>query len=432
MFIKNMKIVLITPNYAPEQGACAERVRNLAEFLHNKGHEILVITALPNYPKGKIFDTYRNRFHKTEIINHITVLRYWLFASHSKNLFFRLLAMLSLAITVLFALPKIMKFKPNFVYVQSPPLFLVISGYLIAKICKAKFWLNLSDLWSNVLLDLGVISNSWVYKMIQKIEHFLYQKADLVSGQSQEIVENVKNIRSIKNVKNIATQLDNYQQLQVFLCRTGVDCNMFQPYLSIGSKPLDRYSHNKPYKIRFVYAGLLGIAQGVLEFCEQVSLPENVELHIYGDGAERNSIAKYIANHAEKQLFLHHSLPQIELARVLPTFDAALILQRKSIFGTIPSKLYEAMACGLPIMYVGNGEGEKLMQEFNLCKTFSQLSQVHDGMKLFVFLIQYRQEYCDEKRKNARLAAEMYFDRYKILEDFYSKIIIFESATDID
>lgn len=409
-----MKIVLITPNYAPEQGACAERVRNLAEFLRNKGHEILVITALPNYPKGKIFDTYRNHFHKTEIINHITVLRYWLFASHSKNLFFRLLAMLSLAITVLFAVPKIMKFKPNFVYVQSPPLFLAISGYIIAKICKAKFWLNLSDLWSNVLLDLGVISNSWIYKMIQKTEHFLYQKADLVSGQSQEIVENVKNIREITK------QLDNYEELQVFLCRTGVDCSVFQPLQNIKSQD-NKVQKNK---IRFVYAGLLGIAQGVLEFCEQVSLPENVELHIYGDGAERNSIAKYIANHAEKQLFLHQSLPQTELAHVLPTFDVALILQRKSIFGTIPSKLYEAMACGLLIMYVGNGEGDKLMQEFNLCKTFSRLSQVHEGMKLFTFLIQNKPEYCDEKRKNARLAAEKNFDRHKILEDFYSKIVM--------
>ena len=152
-----LKHFLFTPNYAPEQGACAERVRNLAEFLQQKGHEILVVTALPNYPKGKIFTNYQNYFHTSEVINQITVLRYFLFASHSNNLFFRVLAMVSLAIHVLFSLPKLLKFKPDIVYVQSPPLFLAISAYFLSKICKAKFWLNLSDIWSNVLLDLGII-----------------------------------------------------------------------------------------------------------------------------------------------------------------------------------------------------------------------------------------------------------------------------------
>ena len=398
MSINPMKIVIITPNYAPEQGACAERVRHLAEFLHKKGHTILVITALPNYPTGKIFSTYAKTFHATEVINEITVLRYWLLPSHSKNLFFRLLAMLSLALTTLFSLPKIIKFKPTLVYVQSPPLFLALSGYIIAKLCKAKFWLNLSDLWSSVLLDLGIISTSFIYKSIQQLEFFLYKKAYLLSGQSQEIVNFIQPI---------------VVHSRVFLCRTGVDTELFKPI----------YTKEPTKKIRFVYAGLLGIAQGVLDFCKQVSFPDEVELHIYGDGAERMALTKYLSNNPTKPIFLHAPLPQPILATILPTFDVALLMQRTTIYGTVPSKLYEAMACGLLIVYVGGGEGQKLMQEFNLYHTLFQNSQPVESIKEIISLLYLNPTHSQLYRKKAREVAVNQFDRGKILEEFYKKMM---------
>jgi glycosyltransferase involved in cell wall biosynthesis len=418
-----MKIVLVTPNYAPEQGACAERVRYLAEFLREKGHEILVITALPNYPKGKIFDSYRHIFHKTETINDIKVLRYWVFASHSKNLIFRLLAMLSLAITLLFSLPKVLKFRPNFVFVQSPPLFLAISGYLMAKLCKAKFWLNLSDLWSSVLIDLQILSNSFLYKFIKKLEHFLYHKADLISGQSQEIIDEINNILQDKK--------SNYKaNSKILLSRTGVNCDLFQPVADFSPQKVAccglksaATDNDNPKKIKLVYAGLLGIAQGVFEFCKAANLPENVEFHIYGEGAERNMIAKYLLANPQKPIFLHFALSQKDLALVLPNFDAALILQQKSIFGTVPSKLYEAMACGLLILYVGGGEGGKLIEKFDIGLPLLSIQECEMAIEILAKSLDTKLEIGKNitKRKNARIAAENYFDRTKILEEFYRK-----------
>jgi glycosyltransferase involved in cell wall biosynthesis len=396
-----MKIVLFTPNYAPEQGACAERVRNLAEFLQQKGHEILVVTALPNYPKGKIFAKYQNQLHTTEVINQITVLRYFLFASHSNNLFFRVLAMVSLALHVLFSLPKLLKFKPDMVYVQSPPLFLAISAYLLSKICKAKFWLNLSDIWSNVLLDLGIIGKTTFYTILQKIEFYLYQQATFLSGQSAEIIQHIQANTSGK---------------QVFLCRTGVNCQVFCP--AITSKPNTQNTQT----IRLVYAGLLGIAQGVYAFCEQISLPIHTELHIFGDGAEKNKILKYITKNPNKNIFLHDSIPQIELAKILVTFDIALILQRKTIFGTVPSKLYEAMACGLPIMYIGGGEGAALVNQYQVGKSFLQVADFANHLAFLSNIIQNNPEKLATLQKNARFAAEQNFDKYTILENFYQEI----------
>ena len=227
----------------------------------------------------------------------------------------------------------------------------------------------------------------------------MYQKATLLSGQSAEIVQHIQ---------------ENTDKKQVFLCRTGVNCQVFCPASNTSKQ--DRQT------IRLVYAGLLGIAQGVYAFCEQISLPIHTELHIFGDGAEKNKIRKYVTKNPHKNIFLHDSIPQIELAKILITFDIALILQRKTIFGTVPSKLYEAMACGLPIMYIGGGEGAALVNQYQVGKSFLQVSDFANNLALLSNIIQNNPEKLVTLQKNARFAAEQNFDKYTILENFYQQI----------
>jgi hypothetical protein len=395
-----MKIVLLTPNYFPEKGACAERVRYLAEFLYQQGHEVLVVTTLPNYPQGKIFETYKNRLYQTETINKIQVLRYWVYASHNKNLFHRLLTVISMAIMVLFSWLKLLKFRPQFVYVQSPPLFLALSGFILATFCQAKLWLNVSDLWSRVLVDLDILQSkrSIIYKLLHKIELFLYAKASFITGQSQEIINEILP-----------------HNTQTILCRTGVDCALFKPmFLPITEQKLKRQP------IRLVYAGLLGLAQGVLAFCQELVLPPLVELHIYGEGAEKDEIALYLKQNPEKRIFLHPAILQNDLAMILPTYDIALILQCKTIFGTVPSKLYEAVACGLQVWYLGGGEGANLVQKYDVGQVFSSHQTCyHTIAQLNHSNFIERQTWQAHKEKYHQIALQ-HFDRQKILKTCYN------------
>ena len=118
-------------------------------------------------------------------------------------------------------------------------------------------------------------------------------------------------------------------------------------------------------KIRIVYAGLLGVAQGVLKLCEELDY-SNIELHIYGSGAEQIEIESFIINNPELPIVYHGELTRHELHKVLPQFDIAIIPLLNRIYGSVPSKIFEYAKLGLPILYFGGGEGEMIVRENKL------------------------------------------------------------------
>ena len=120
---------------------------------------------------------------------------------------------------------------------------------------------------------------------------------------------------------------------------------------------------NQPIKI--FYAGLLGIAQAVRELCEKLNLNElNIELHIFGDGAEKNQIEALLSS--EKKIFFHGMMERNDLHEKLKTFDVAIVPLKTRIYGSVPSKIFEYGSLGFPILYFGGGEGETIVDENNM------------------------------------------------------------------
>jgi glycosyltransferase involved in cell wall biosynthesis len=334
-------VLILSPNYPPEQGACASRIRYMAQGLAEAGYEVEVLTAMPNYPKGKIFRKFRNKLFFKQIDDDVVVKRYLVYASHSAHLLPRLLSMFSLSFAVLFHVFSAKKGKPSLVIAQSPPLLLALSAYWLSKVYKADFILNVSDLWPRALLDLGAIRKGWGYKLASGVEQFLYRKAKLCIGQSKEILAHIE---------------AHAPQTPSFLYRTGVDCELFMPQ--------DRHTPPVAYPFRMVYAGLLGIAQAILSICENVNFNElGTELHIYGDGYERKPLEKYLRKNPNLGIYLHDSVPHIQVPAILQGYDAVLVTQKNIVLGTVPSKIYEAMAMGLPILFCGGGEGAEIILE---------------------------------------------------------------------
>ncbi len=331
-------VLILSPNYPPEQGACASRIRYMAQGLAKAGYEVEVLTAMPNYPKGKIFTKFRNKLFVRLIDDGVAVNHYLVYASHSAHLLPRLLSMFSLSFAVLFHVFSAKKQTPNLVIVQSPPLLLALSAYWLSRVYKADFILNVSDLWPRALLDLGAIRRGLGYRLASWVENFLYQKAKLCIGQSEEILTHIK---------------AQSPQTPSLLYRTGVDCQLFQ------AKEIQT-AQTTPFRI--VYAGLLGIAQGILSVCEHVNFKElETELHIYGDGYERKPLENYLKKNPNLGIFLHDSVPHAQVPSVLQSYDTVLVTQKNVVFGTVPSKIYEAMATGLPILFCGGGEGAEII-----------------------------------------------------------------------
>ncbi|HNU60557.1 MAG TPA: glycosyltransferase WbuB, partial [Aquaticitalea sp.] len=147
------EILVITSYYPPETGAASNRIHHLANGLKIKGYNVSVLTPLPNYPTGKIFEQYKGKTRDLTIENGITVHRLWIYASNSKNKLLRLLAMLSYSLSLIWFF--LWKKIPDKVIVQSPPLLVAFTCMLFLKSKKRKVILNISDLWPIAGLELG-------------------------------------------------------------------------------------------------------------------------------------------------------------------------------------------------------------------------------------------------------------------------------------
>lgn len=335
------EILIISNYYPPEKGAAANRIEQLALKLYENNYKVFVVCPLGNYPKGELFPEYKNKFSVSENRDNITVKRLWIYPSVSKNIFVRIVSVLSFSIGLFFYL--MFANTPRKVVVQSPPLLLSFVSVLVLSLKRKKIILNVSDLWPLAAIELNALKkNSFSHKISLFMEHFIYKKASVVLGQSNEILTHVKNIYPDKNG---------------FL---------YQNFPDHKSKIMElKTNTNEPIKI--FYAGLLGIAQGVLELCKKIDLEtKNIELHIFGDGAEKQQIEEFIKAQKHQKIFFYGMMDRNVLHEKLKTFDIAIVPLKVRIYGSVPSKIFEYGSLGFPILYFGGGEGGDIVAENNL------------------------------------------------------------------
>lgn len=335
------EILIISNYYPPEKGAAANRIEQLALKLHQNNYKVSVICPLGNYPKGELFPEYKGKFSVTEKRENITVKRLWIYPSVSKNLLVRLISVLSFSLSLFFYL--LIKKTPRKVVVQSPPLLLSFISVFVLSLKNKKIILNISDLWPLAAIELNALKeDSFSHKFSLFLERFIYKSATLVLGQSDEIITHVKSLFSDKN------------------------CFLYRNFPDHKVENLDLITEqNQPIKI--FYAGLLGIAQGVLELCEKIDLNGlNIELHIFGDGAEKMQIEALISSEKGKNIFFHGMMERKDLHEKLKSFDIAIVPLKTRIYGSVPSKIFEYGSLGFPILYFGGGEGGDIVTKNNL------------------------------------------------------------------
>ncbi len=335
------EIVIISNYYPPEQGAAANRIEQLALKLYQNNYKVTVICPLGNYPKGALFPEYKGKFSVVENRDNITVKRLWIYPSVSKNILVRIVSILSFSLSLFFYL--LFKKTPKKAIVQSPPLLLSFISVLVLSLKNKKVILNISDLWPLAAIELEALkAGSFSHKISLFFERYIYKKASLVLGQSNEIITHVKTI---------------VPQKACYLYRNFPDHQVSEMAL--------KTTENQPIKI--FYAGLLGVAQGVLGLCKKIELEGlNIELHLFGDGAEKSQIEALILAKKEQQIFFHGMLERKALHETLQSFDIAIVPLKTRIYGSVPSKIFEYGALGFPILYFGGGEGETVVKENGL------------------------------------------------------------------
>lgn len=335
------EILIISNYYPPEKGAAANRIEQMALQLQKNKYSVSVVCPLGNYPKGALFPEYKGKFSVTENQNGIRVKRLWIYPSNSKNKAKRLLSIVSFATVLVLYL--LFKKTPKKVVVQSPPLLLSFLSVAVLSLKKKKIILNVSDLWPMAALELNALKKgSLSHKVSLFMERFIYKNATVVLGQSQEILDHIYTL---------------FPNKIGFLYRNYPDLDGKQLALTTSTES----------KIKIFYAGLLGVAQGVDALCQHIKLENTlIELHIFGDGAEKKEIEDYLKHHPNQPIFFHGMIDRNTLHSTLKSFDIAIVPLTTRIYGSVPSKIFEYGSLGFPILYFGGGEGETIVEEYDL------------------------------------------------------------------
>lgn len=382
-----MKIVLLTEYYKPEMGASQNRLYEMVMGLKDAGNDISVVTGMPNYPTGKIFDGYGGKFKSSETIDGVFIKRFWLHASNSKKAIPRILNMISFSITAFCALPYLRKVKPDYLIVESVPLPITFTARILAKLCGTKLVGNVPDLWPLTAKEMGAMSgDSLLYKFLEKVERRFYRKSYIILGQSQQIVDYIA----------------DHGGKEVYLFRNGVDNRRFAS--------LKRTRSDNRFVI--TYAGILGYAQGLYEMIQNVNFKEiGAEFHIYGAGGEKEQIEAYLKENPDRGVFYHGSVAREDVPQILTDSDATLVPLIKQIYGAVPSKIYESMAAGLPILFSGEGEGQRIVEKYEIGLVAA--AKDYEKIKVNIAILASDKELREKMRKNCVECANNVFNRPK-------------------
>lgn len=335
-------IAIFCNTFPPELSGASGRMYHLAVLLRNAGYSVQVICALPNYPGGRIFPQYRGRRIVDEVIDGIPVKRVALFPSNVSNILVRGFSQLSLVASMrLQAYRWLLKKKPALIITSSPPLPMAADVVYFFRKKGIKVLLNVSDIWPLSASTLGALSEGSVYRYLQRKERQMYAGAIAITAQSEA---------SLQHIRTIQPKIG-----PSFLYR-----NLPLP------SPVER-ENDPPITIRIIYPGVLGHAQGILKFCRDIPLSKlGIGLDIYGKGPEYGAIKKWLTQHPELDIRLMEPVVPKELVGLLGNYRAMLIHLNTEIEGAVPSKLFTAIANGLPVLFNAGGEGAALVQQYQL------------------------------------------------------------------
>jgi glycosyltransferase involved in cell wall biosynthesis len=388
------RLLVLTQYFPPEIGAAQTRLFELGQELSSLGWDIEVLTALPNYPTGMVFTGYSSGKPVREVIGRFAVIRVPLRPAQ-KGFVNRLICYYSFVLSAI-RWGRTLCEKPDVMFVESPPLFIGLAAVSLSKHWRIPFVFNVSDLWPESAKSMGVVKNRLLLNLAERLELSYYRRAALVTGTSDEIVSSVRR-RSSTSAEVISN---------------GVDVDRFGPqYASSEARSLlgthDRFT--------FVYAGVMGVAQGldrILDVAAAVRDLTNVQFVLIGDGAEREALKRRIEVQSLHNVRLLDPQPKERIPSLLAAADCVFNVLKFAIPGAVPSKIYEAMASGLPILFGGEGEGARriLQAKAGLVAPYDDIPCIEQAVRQLVSSPALRRELGEA----GRLAAEKFYSRKQI------------------
>lgn len=403
-----MKILILTQYFPPETGAPQNRLHSLASYLSEFGAEVSILTAMPNYPKMEIYEGYKGKFFKKETDGPLTIYRSWIYVKKSKGVVARLLNYFSFVFSSLF-IGLLRVPRHDVIICESPPLFLGITALLLKWIKSSKLDFNVSDLWPESAEKLGIVNNKIMLGLSYKLEAFIYKNANLVSGQTQGIITSIN---------------QRFPKVNTHLFRNGIDTKQF-------SEEGNRSGFRAKYGMSesdfvIAYAGIIGHAQGlevIIHAAKELSAYPQIKFLIVGDGPEKPKLIELTAQLGLTHIIFVNNVPRSEMPDVVAACDCYVTPLRKNdlFLGAIPSKIFEPLSFGKPVLLGVDGEAKELFVETGHCALhFEPENAAHlaqQALKLF-----NNKTLLYELGANGRLYVRNNFDRQVLAKSLWQKL----------
>jgi colanic acid biosynthesis glycosyl transferase WcaI len=345
-----VNILFLSDNFPPESNAPASRLHEHARYWVRAGHQVTVITGAPNFPEGKLYPGYDNRWHQVETLDGIRVVRVKTFIAPNEGFFTRTLDYLSFMASG--TLAGLLERRPDVVVASSPQFFAAVGGSLLARLQRVPFVLEVRDLWPASIVAVGAMQPGPIIDALERLELSLYRQARAVVVVTEAFRRDITS-RGISPDK-------------LHVVPNGADLGWCAPV------PRDHAlmrEHGLENELVVGYIGTHGMAHAlerVLDAAELLRDSPGVTFFFAGGGAERAALEASVAARGLESVKLIPRQPKERMSALWSACDLTLIpLRDDFVFsGVIPSKLFEAMAHGVPVlMSVPRGEATAIVEE---------------------------------------------------------------------
>jgi colanic acid biosynthesis glycosyl transferase WcaI len=344
-----MKILFLTENFPPETNAAATRVFERALYWVKDGHDVTVITSAPNFPQGKLHDGWKNKWHQIEIREGIRVVRVKTYIAVNRGTAHRVLDFISFMLTAFVA--GLFEKRPDVIAATSPQFFTAVCGWALGRVRRIPFVFELGDLWPASIIAVDAMYPGFYLRLMEQFELFLYHQSASIASLTHAFK------------KNLISRGISANKISVVI--NGVDLWRYAPQSRDSDLAVTWGLENK---FVFGYLGTHGMAHGlsnILDAAELLVDRGDIRFLLAGDGAERAAlIARAKKSHLKNVVFLPPQ-PKEMMPKVWSLCDVALVHLRDSptFAEVIPSKMFEAMGMGLPIlMAVPFGEATQILE----------------------------------------------------------------------
>ena len=346
-----MKILVLADNFVPEIAATSFRVRDHARYWIQQGHEVTVVTCVPNWPHGKVFPGYENRLYQEEWIDGIRVIRLWSYMAANKGFLARSLDYVSYLISATVLCGRYPDF--DVVLATSPQFFTAVAGWSVATLRRRPWVFEVRDLWPATIQAVGM-SRGVVLRMLEQLELWLYRRARRVIALTDSFKRNLVG-RGIDAAK-------------IDVVTNGVDLESF----GFDPAKVDRDARRRlgiPSEAFLAgYIGTTGMCHHLETLVDAAALcrqRHDVRFLIMGEGAEREALEARALRHGLTNLHFADRVPHEQVPDYVAALDLAIIhLRPDPLFrSVIPSKLFEFMAMGVPVLLAVEGESARVVSQ---------------------------------------------------------------------